>query len=403
MLSRNDIIQALADEHLKIFPLEKKNLTGIGYNLSTTTFAFSINRGVLLTIHQRITSQGIERYINVPGNDTVLFFSKEYIAIDDTLAGTFHSKVSRVCQGLGQISTTLDPTWKGQLIVSVCNPMSKSIIFELDKSSGNLLTMLLYKLNCKVTGPNIHDNNQGRCDLLLERFTEFTTKNKDYLEKHLELKEFVSGQFADSLNGYDDFIYESSIIDKYSQKIKALIELRERLENDSELIIEGNYMIGETGIYSLFKSNREKSLIKSCTLFEYKGNSDDIDISFRDVNKDEEIVIEKINAYIYIISYELEEINHIRRIDWQNKKIEEFAAEKSELVRLCNNEKKKRQLKGYWLPLGILFGLYVGIILFMAFEYGIESNKFSYIIAVIAPVLPVLVEHYLHKKRGIDK
>lgn len=110
MLSRDDIRLALAEGHLKIFPFEPKNLTGIGYNLSTTDFAFSINQGILLTIHRKITDSGIERYVTIPANDTVLFFSKEYIEVDYTLAGTFHSKVSRVSEGLGHISTTLDAT-----------------------------------------------------------------------------------------------------------------------------------------------------------------------------------------------------------------------------------------------------------------------------------------------------
>ena len=81
MLSRDDIRLALAEGHLKIFPFESKNLTGIGYNLSTTDFAFSINQGILLTIHRKITDDGVERYVTIPANDTVLFFSKEYIEI----------------------------------------------------------------------------------------------------------------------------------------------------------------------------------------------------------------------------------------------------------------------------------------------------------------------------------
>ena len=107
MLSRNDIEQALADGHLKIFPFDSKKLTGIGYNLSTTDFAFSINQGILLTLHEKTTENGIMRYVIIPPNDTVLFFSQEYIEVDNTIAGTFHSKVSCVSQGLGHISTTL--------------------------------------------------------------------------------------------------------------------------------------------------------------------------------------------------------------------------------------------------------------------------------------------------------
>ena len=51
MYSREDIKNAIREGHLKIYPFEEENLTGIGYNISTTNFAFSINRGILLTVH----------------------------------------------------------------------------------------------------------------------------------------------------------------------------------------------------------------------------------------------------------------------------------------------------------------------------------------------------------------
>lgn len=136
MLSRDDIVKAIAEGSIKIYPFEEKNLTGIGYNLSTTWFAFSVNQGILLEICQETTVEGVKRFVTLPPNDTVLFFSKEYVEIDRTLAGTFHAKVSRVCQGLGHISTTLDPSWRGQLIISVNNPVSKEIPFDLDRDSG---------------------------------------------------------------------------------------------------------------------------------------------------------------------------------------------------------------------------------------------------------------------------
>ena len=52
MYSRDDIKQAIAEGHLKIIPYEEKNLTGMGYNLSTTNFAFSIKQGTLLKIYE---------------------------------------------------------------------------------------------------------------------------------------------------------------------------------------------------------------------------------------------------------------------------------------------------------------------------------------------------------------
>jgi len=204
MYSRDNIKEAIKEGHLKIIPFEEKNLTGIGYNLSTTNFAFSINQGLLLQINTDTTEEGHIHYIEIPANDTVLFFSKEFLETDNTIAGTFHSKVSRVCQGFGHISTTLDPMWKGQLIIAVSNSTDKKIRFDLDRNSGNIFTLLLYKLDNAVTGNNVHDNNQGRCDLLLSHFTE-NFSSKFHKKKHFELENFIVKEFANSLNGYDDF------------------------------------------------------------------------------------------------------------------------------------------------------------------------------------------------------
>ena len=107
--------------------------------------------------------------------------------------------------GTGHICTTLDPKWKGQLIISVNNPTNKSIRFDLDKNSGNVFTLLLFGLNQEVTGDNIHDNNQGRCDLLISQF--MSEKIKIWRKRYLELKEFIIRDFANSLNGYDKFFY----------------------------------------------------------------------------------------------------------------------------------------------------------------------------------------------------
>lgn len=351
MLSRNDIEQALADGHLKIFPFEKKNLTGIGYNLSTTDFAFSINRGILLTIHQKTTEVGIMRYVIIPGNDTVLFFSKEYIEVDNTLAGTFHSKVSCVSQGLGHISTTLDPTWKGQLLISVNNPTASDIIFNLDKSGGNIVTLLLHHLDSPVTGDNIHDNNKGRCELLIAHFATLPPTS-EYKSKHLEVKYFVQKELADSLNGYDHFLDPSQPQDRYSKKIKELMELQSRLELDRSIINEGRYKLGENGEYLCFRSDAELDLIRSCVLYELKPSLHEIPdkpnkaiTSFRAAQLSNACPI--IDECIEIIKYELNMIDHIRRIQWQNSRVNLFAREDSDLVRMRRSDDKARRVKRF--------------------------------------------------------
>lgn len=334
MFSRDNIKKSIEEGHLKIIPYEEKNLTGLGYNISTTNFAFSINQGILLKINTDTTEEGNIHYVKVPPNDTVLLFSKEFLETDDTIAGTFHSKVSRVSQGFSHISTTLDPKWKGQLIIAMNNPTNKSIRLDLDKESGNVFTLVLHKLDNKVTGDNIHNNNQGRCDLLLSHFKS-TFIPVFCRRRHLELQNFIVYEFANSLNAFDDFM-DASIVDKYSNDVVRLKKLKERLERDKLLFFENRYAIGENGKYEILRNNNEKEIIRECSLFHLSSwNDNDLDDDYLQqelVEKTDEI-IEKLNGYLQIIEYQLETINHNRRILWQNEKTIQYASENSKLIR----------------------------------------------------------------------
>lgn len=74
MFSRDDIKKAICEGHLKIFPYDERNITGAGYNLSTMNFAFSIRKHILLKINVETLENGNIHYVNIPPNDTVLFF-----------------------------------------------------------------------------------------------------------------------------------------------------------------------------------------------------------------------------------------------------------------------------------------------------------------------------------------
>ena len=113
--------------------------------------------------------------------------------------------------------------------------MSQSVRMELSPN-GNILTMIIQELETKVTGENIHNNNKGRCDLLRSHFMR-AKRSIFHRKKQLELEEFIVNEFADSLNGYDDFISEEKT-DKYTKVIRDLQILKTRLENHRTLIGE---------------------------------------------------------------------------------------------------------------------------------------------------------------------
>ena len=390
MYSRDDIKQAIAEGHLKIYPFEEKNLTGIGYNISTTNFAFSINQGVLLKVCRDTSEQGYEHYVKIPPNDTVLLFSKESLETDNKIAGTFHSKVSRVCQGLGHICTTLDPTWKGQLIIAINNPTNKEIRFDLDKQSGNILTMLIYKLEHEVTGPEIHDNNKGRCDLLLSHFAKpkyMWWRKKD----KLELEEFIVHDFANSLNCYDDFMGVSEEQDKYTSTARDLKELKERLEKHLVIIAEERYQLGANGTYRILRNKKERELLSNCSIFHLKGISNDKlekEYSISEITGNSKSVLNQIKQYLSIIDYELETINHMRRIAWQNKKIEDYAAENSKLYRYNRN---KKIIKGVAARIGAFLILMIGTYIMTIFLQDGGMDKMEAIEKILLMVFGAVV------------
>nr|WP_251499304.1 hypothetical protein [Otoolea muris] len=309
------------------------------------------------------------------------------------MAGTFHAKVSRVCQGLGHISTTLDPAWKGQMIISINNPTAKAIRFDLDTNSGNIMTMLLHKLDTAVTGDHIHNNNQGRCDLLLEHFAK-PLPNKEYQNKHLQLESFVIGEFADSLNGYDEFLNSGQSADKYTQKACQLIELKERLTKERRILQEDRYMMGSHGVYHCLRNESEKELLQNCTLFQIYSKTHESIRLIDELKKEDLYTVDPvIEKYINIIDYELKTINHIRRIIWQNKKIEQFAGEASPLVRLRQQESDRIRLLKFWGPLlGVL--IVAAIVIFLLWKFNVSSNACSVIATIAAPILALAVQFW---------
>lgn len=88
----------------------------------------------------------------VPPNDTILTLSYEYLQVSSQIAGCFLSRLRPVTKGLGNISTTLDPCWKGMLLLSINNPSNKKIKLVISQLKDDvftpnpIVTMLLWKI-----------------------------------------------------------------------------------------------------------------------------------------------------------------------------------------------------------------------------------------------------------------
>ena len=171
MLSDRDILK-LKDKDIVIYPFNEDDLTPLGYNLNPSGFVVSLKSNELVD-----ESDG---YYEIQPHDTVLIRTREAVWVSKKIAGTFHSKVGVVSNGFGHISTTLDPNWKGPLLISLNNPTD--IVLKLD-ANKSFVTLILYKL--KTPAKKDHDNQSSRIDIVKNLTTEILNNELNESNKAL--------------------------------------------------------------------------------------------------------------------------------------------------------------------------------------------------------------------------
>lgn len=142
-----------------IAPYDESKAQGVGYNFSLSEMIYSITRNKLVPICRGKN----ETFFYLHPQETVLALSYEYIKVSNEIAGTFHSRVRMTAEGVGSISTTLDPGWKGMGIFSLNNPTKKKIKIVLDtRVNGGIHkqainTLIVWKINRKERGKSDDD------------------------------------------------------------------------------------------------------------------------------------------------------------------------------------------------------------------------------------------------------
>lgn len=209
MLSDQDIKKAL-NKNLVIHPFNEDDLTPVGYNLNPSDFVFSLTTKQL--VNEKNGSYAI------PPNDTVLILTKETVWVSSKIGGTFHSKVGVVSKGFGHISTTLDPNWRGPLLISLNNPTSSELLLPANKS---FLTLIFYAV--KTPAKKMHDNDPGRKDIIGKISTDMLGEEIDKSKR-----EFL----AKAVNIIDNDVAYKEFEDKYSDIVnKSLKSLDEGYKN----------------------------------------------------------------------------------------------------------------------------------------------------------------------------
>lgn len=205
MLSDVDIKRELIEEEIMIHPLDINKIKGNSINLTASEYAWRVS--------DKETAVK-DKKIEIPPQETVCICTEESIWVSRRIGGTYHSKVSLVSDGLGHISTTLDPEWLGVSLISVSNPTSRTIKIEV---GNTFVTLILSYLNTAST-KGLNENASSRQDLV----NKFNTSSdaREFIRK--ESNRSYEGLKQTMLNSksYIDFKDEYTKEDKESLQQK---------------------------------------------------------------------------------------------------------------------------------------------------------------------------------------
>lgn len=173
-LSKYDIANESEKENgLTIFPYDARCQKLASYDLTPTIIAMSSKKGMLETVYRETGYLQDRYYILVHPKDTVLIVSNEYIIVPHYIAGYISSRVSKVVEGFGHISTTIDPNWSGAMLIAVSNPSNQMLKIYVGNthcpadSPNQLATVTFHYLNTSCEAKDKERMHTGmRTDLL---------------------------------------------------------------------------------------------------------------------------------------------------------------------------------------------------------------------------------------------
>lgn len=271
-----------------IAPFNAEHAKGVGYNFSLSEMIYSTRKKRLTTIHHSNDST----YFYIAPHDTVLALSYEYLKISKNISGDFHSRVRHSAQGLGNISTTLDPGWTGMLLFSLNNPTKKRIKITLATSRNGqietnpVITLATFRTKCDHTKSNVDlglDNPPMRTDIWNEtsqkpyrflgykKYEEFQKLVKYLLENVYKPSEKVS--WVDNLSEDLNNLKIAIQADKSNKKIHAmLIKIASYKNLPKEVCEKVNSLTEE-----LSKTNKTTNIYICCSDEKYLQKIDLLD------------------------------------------------------------------------------------------------------------------------------
>ena len=258
-LSRKDILKENKNNRL-IFPFNKKNLKAASYDLTPTIIAMSSKIGMLETVYQENGYKEDRYYIRVHPKDTVLIISNEYIVMPPNIAGYISSRVSKVVEGLGHISTTIDPNWTGALLIAVSNPSNQMLKIYVGDSPNilnqpnQLATVTFHYLKSSCVTNDVDKNHKGmRVDLLdrlsfnnrrgIKAFFRYWIHpfRREFTLYFLRTVEQYNGQFT--VQQWKKFLKEFSFLKVKNKNSRKLFSSKKSKKTVEDFIVTENWVI----------------------------------------------------------------------------------------------------------------------------------------------------------------
>ncbi|MGD1046739.1 MAG: hypothetical protein ABR936_15630 [Bacteroidota bacterium] len=176
LLTDSDLSKLISDkyeteprkEQITIYPYDKKLLTPVGYDLrigNEYSISNIIGKGKLKENEEFCVKSG----------ETVFIRILERIAMpkNRNISGIVVSKVSITAKGLINSTTTLDPDWKGNLLLVLHNHSQSNIKL---KQGQPICTVMFLENKTPSTKPS--EKYDERNDLLVELWNEINSRAK---------------------------------------------------------------------------------------------------------------------------------------------------------------------------------------------------------------------------------
>lgn len=234
MLSKLDIDKELG-KGINIYPFNEENIKENSINLSASKYAWSMKKGKCYIddegdIHKynkNNSSREIEifkgkssvrdingeKYIILLPLSTTLVETKEVIAIDNYIGGTYHSRVGIVSLGIGHNGTMFGPNFSGHSLIAIHNVSEYPLKVKVGE---NIVSVVFNYLNTPIDFPNA--TNNGHLDKMARLGIKLNSTDEQFLGSDWKKK---INEVRERMNSSEEFkTYKSKLL---KRRIKYLL------------------------------------------------------------------------------------------------------------------------------------------------------------------------------------